>query len=127
MNQEIAKEWIKALRSGEYEQGRKVLCRLNNGPSEFCCLGVLCEVARRSGLEIGIKEIKNNEGYVLAYDLEWSFLPESVQNFVGMQSKTGMVTLEAYGGLTSLAGLNDSKKLSFEEIANVIEHNWEGL
>ena len=33
-------EWLEALRSGKYKQGRRFL--RNNG--EFCCLGVLCDI-----------------------------------------------------------------------------------
>lgn len=35
------KRWLKALRSGEYKQG---VGYLKNG-DEFCCLGVLCDLA----------------------------------------------------------------------------------
>ena len=40
MNKEIKDKWVKALRSGEYKQGRLYLQRDNL----FCCLGVLCKV-----------------------------------------------------------------------------------
>jgi hypothetical protein len=36
------KLWVKALRSGKYKQGTKVLRSADNA---FCCLGVLCAVA----------------------------------------------------------------------------------
>jgi hypothetical protein len=35
--EELKKEWIKALRSGEYEQTTSTICN----DKEFCCLGVL--------------------------------------------------------------------------------------
>lgn len=38
MDKTIKRKWLKALRSGEYEQGIDVLCNANN---KFCCLGVL--------------------------------------------------------------------------------------
>lgn len=35
------KQWIDALRSGEYEQGTGALCeKLKDGTYQFCCLGV---------------------------------------------------------------------------------------
>ena len=37
----LHEEWIEALRSGEYQQGRRYLKKGDN----YCCLGVLCELA----------------------------------------------------------------------------------
>lgn len=41
MDAKIKADWIKALRSGEYEQGMGKL----QANGKFCCLGVLCELA----------------------------------------------------------------------------------
>jgi hypothetical protein len=41
MDAKIKADWIKALRSGEYEQGMGKL----QVDGKFCCLGVLCELA----------------------------------------------------------------------------------
>jgi hypothetical protein len=41
MDTKIKAEWVKALRSGEYEQGRGKL----QSDGKFCCLGVLCELS----------------------------------------------------------------------------------
>lgn len=40
MNKEIKREWLTALRSGEYKQTRGLLHRYQGG---FCCLGVLLD------------------------------------------------------------------------------------
>lgn len=37
MEKSIAKKWVQALRSGEYEQGKQYLC----DGTKYCCLGVL--------------------------------------------------------------------------------------
>lgn len=37
------KRWLKALRSGEYEQGAQYL---KTPDGAFCCLGVLCDLAK---------------------------------------------------------------------------------
>jgi hypothetical protein len=124
MKREIAKQWVEALRSGEYEQGREVLCRLDNGSSKFCCLGVLCEVARKSGLKIETKEVETASGIILQYDTRYGFLPERVRKFAGMDSTNGRIFLKDHGGISSLAKLNDRKNLSFEEIAKIIENKW---
>lgn len=46
MNAEIKAQWTAALRSGEYEQG----CGLLRRGSEYCCLGVLCDLAVKAGI-----------------------------------------------------------------------------
>jgi hypothetical protein len=49
MNKRIKKLWIKALRSGKYEQQQSALRVVEDGDVlGYCCLGVLCEVYRRS-------------------------------------------------------------------------------
>ena len=41
MDKELKAKWVKALRSGKYEQGRTHLHR----DGHYCCLGVLLDVA----------------------------------------------------------------------------------
>jgi hypothetical protein len=43
MNKEWKEKWVKALRSGRYQQGRNVL----REGDRYCCLGVLCEAVNR--------------------------------------------------------------------------------
>jgi hypothetical protein len=40
---EVKERWLRDLRSGEYKQGTKRLCTINDqtGQHEYCCLGVL--------------------------------------------------------------------------------------
>jgi hypothetical protein len=127
MKKEIAEKWVQALRSGEYRQGRGVLCDIYDGKRRFCCLGVLCEVAINSGLKIETKEKEKYGALVMNYARSHIFLPESVRNFTEMHSINGEIFLEEYGGKVSLADLNDHKNFSFESIANVIEAHWEEL
>lgn len=43
--EELKQDWLRALRSGEYDQGMGVLRIDRAGPRrEHCCLGVLCEI-----------------------------------------------------------------------------------
>jgi hypothetical protein len=48
---EVIKRWTEALRSGKYEQGTKHLKQLApDGKSvQFCCMGVLAELAQQDG------------------------------------------------------------------------------
>jgi hypothetical protein len=43
MKPEVKAAWIQALRSGEYQQGRNLLCH----DDHFCCLGVLCDLHKK--------------------------------------------------------------------------------
>jgi hypothetical protein len=46
INRRLIKRWIKALRSGDYNQCKQSLGKYNAATKEdaFCCLGVLCNV-----------------------------------------------------------------------------------
>lgn len=46
MDPELKAKWVKALRSGEYRQGRGTL---RDTEGRYCCLGVFCVVA---GIEL---------------------------------------------------------------------------
>lgn len=51
MNQDIREEWTRRLRSGEYEQGQALLCRVHHdGSKRYCCWGVLCDMAVEDGV-----------------------------------------------------------------------------
>ena len=46
MDPDVKKIWLKALRSGEYKQAKRAMCRVDGeGAYSFCCLGVLADVA----------------------------------------------------------------------------------
>lgn len=47
MNKDLQDKWVKALRSGKYEQGAERLCTQTDSDQEakFCCLGVLYDIA----------------------------------------------------------------------------------
>lgn len=46
MKKSDVEEWVKALRSGDYQQGKSNLCREDqiSGECEYCCLGVACDI-----------------------------------------------------------------------------------
>lgn len=51
MDKELKAKWVKALRSGEFEQGQNEL----EGPgNRFCCLGVLCSLEAKPTTGSGI-------------------------------------------------------------------------
>ena len=48
MNPTIKAQWLEALRSGEYKQGREYLRQSNKDTVLYCCLGVLCDLHRKA-------------------------------------------------------------------------------
>lgn len=44
MNAQIKRDWLEALRSGEYKQGFGQLKFEEDNETKYCCLGVLCDV-----------------------------------------------------------------------------------
>lgn len=54
-------KWIAALRSGQYQQGRSLLCAIrDDGSKTYCCLGVLAELDGafvRRGVRIAVDHV----------------------------------------------------------------------
>lgn len=114
MNQEVKQKWVAALRSGEYTQGQG---SLKNAKSEYCCLGVLCDVAKREGLAV-IEKYLPFEG-LYTFDGDMTFLPMSVENWAQLSTEAPYVLVGA--GMERLDHLNDSGDFSFDQIADLIE------
>lgn len=107
-------KWVEALRSGKYQQGRQQLATETQTGRTYCCLGVLCEVAKQEGVIIGYIDTD-------------SYLPEVVQQWAGLKTKDGEFR-DKYNERTSLSdGLNDREFQPFERIADVIESQPIGL
>ena len=114
MRKEIAEKWAAALRSGEYEQTQTVLA--NKERTKHCCLGVLCEVAIKEGVDVEVHAALGS-----TYFDGWaSTLPVSVMDWADMRSEAGMMITD------SLAELNDEGR-TFSDIAAVIEEHQEIL
>ena len=102
--QELRTAWLEALRSGKYKQGRDKLCNLQN---QYCCLGVLCEVA-------GIPKVKEDD--LLTFDGCTAALPPSLVEKVGLYDHFG----QSKDSMSCLSHLNDNGT-PFSEIANLLE------
>lgn len=144
VNKEVIKEWVRALRSGEYKQATDAL-KTENG---YCCLGVLCDIqgcewesaANDFQVDVDYFKVKGEK-----HNIE--VLPESVSRAVGFKLFTSgdsystnpsiyldkpktIAVYEKYkdGGIddivwTLLSELNDSGA-TFEEIADIIEEQF---
>ena len=104
MTKKLKKEWIKALKSGEYVQGVGSLW--NRKQNNYCCLGILGKVCGVTGL---------------SGNLKYEFLDSANLNLKGL-SKIPK-ELQGTGGVAEvLAHMNDTG-YTFEEIAQYIEKN----
>jgi len=109
MNKEIKDKWVKALRSGEYEQGRGCLKKYDT----YCCLGVLCDIhAKETG-----NEWESINDYEYSYFNSMGSLPFTVKKWAGISSTCIHANKNIKIGLIAM---NDDGK-PFTEIADIIE------
>lgn len=107
MNPEVKAAWVTALRSGEYKQGYG---KLSGTEGHHCCLGVLCDLALKSGevpMDIEVTETR------VRYDKESAYPPKAVQRWAGIPENP-------FVGELSLSLRND-QGVPFDEIADLIE------
>ncbi|WP_326565118.1 hypothetical protein VSH64_25070 [Amycolatopsis rhabdoformis] len=111
MDPEIKAKWIAALRSGEYEQGKRVLVENDR----FCCLGVLCDLAAQAGVVVRFSSQRGFESTSDPRDVSELSLPRAVEAWAKLGSFDPKV-----GGY-ALSTWNDSRDATFSEIADLIE------
>ncbi len=116
MDPEAKRAWVEALRSGEYKQGCDVLALVSrDGRAAFCCMGVLCDVA-------GLPSDHNEDLGTLRYEFDGescaAALPGSFASAIGLQRYP---VLTYNGQARTASQLNDDERLSFDEIADLID------
>lgn len=136
MNLTVLKLWTEALESGEYEQTTGTLVRVEEDqqgrPAGFCCLGVLCELAIEAGVP-GIEyvpPVDYNDGMgpvdagykTREYARETGSLPILVQQWAGLDSADP--SAEFGGRARPLSDWNDTAGKDFNEISEIIKHNF---
>ncbi len=103
MNKEVIKRWIKALRSGKYQQ----ICGNLRSRGRFCATGVLCDLhSKEFKLSWNIRDL-------LRYDIylqHGQSVPDEVIDWSGI----------TYGQASDIAGWNDNG-MPFKEMASHIE------
>lgn len=113
MKLDIMRKWVRALRSGKFEQYTGGALRDVEGwRVSYCCLGVLCELHRTS---TKTKMQWNGSFY---HDTE-SFPPRGVLRWAGLRQQDPLLFLARSGTETATA-LNDNSK-RFTTIAAAIE------
>jgi hypothetical protein len=109
MNPEVKKQWIEALRSGEYKQCASSLKLTDSkATSRYCCLGVLCDLHSKA---------TNTPWDEDVYLYHRADLPDAVLEWSGLIQYGSSV---GFADEASLITLNDSGN-PFTEIADVIE------
>lgn len=109
---EVLDLWLAALRSGEYTQTVGKLRRTHTGYEGFCCLGVLCDLARKDGGE-DWKDEKYCPGQWY-YKNRGGRLPGPIASYISLTSDDR--------GL--LIRFNDADRKTFSQIADYIEKNF---
>lgn len=122
--------FVDALRSGEYQQGNRVLGYTEGGVEKFCCLGVATEVAMKHGVKLQrILGNANDHSNIFIYeepgheDAESTetrgiYLHPLVQEFYGFSSYNPCMDEGCAGEL------NDNQNLDFAQIADAFERNF---
>lgn len=115
MDKKTKQKWLKALRSGEYKQGRHTLREDFIAEKEYCCLGVLCDLVEpnlwRKGSCGGWRNYSEDAGGMPRKEL---------QKRLGLDKKAHRAEHDNETIADTLADMND-RGCSFKEIANWIE------
>jgi hypothetical protein len=145
-NRERIQKFVDGLRFGGYRQFYGGLGRRQPGIGDrFCALGVACEVARANDLDVGV-DYSAFGGFVSYYDpadptlKTAEVLPRLVADWYGV-AELGMpvgVTHDEVlalnptvvfgpgydGRVTDLVSLNDGARLTFAQIADLVERTY---
>lgn len=104
MDPQVKEDWVEALRSDEYVQGKDYLCKDN----KHCCLGVLCEI---TDTDVVAKSINGGTIYAYKGETNTALLSENLKEEIGL----------ADDDVDELIFLNDTQEVTFDEIADYIE------
>lgn len=113
MNPNIKNRWITALKNGGYKQCRVRLIDKGGSEIKHCCLGVLTDLYIQDRVPSVRKTNINN----IVFETGTGFLHMLVKEWAGLFSKNPFIA-----GKTATFR-NDIEKLSFKEIAELIEND----
>lgn len=115
--------WVAALRSGIFPQGSKALKSKQDGTFRYCCMGVVCEVAKIRGMELEEVPLEWN-GAVYRIDGSPGFLRHKVMKWLGIDHLGGdgnPIVGQKYRALVRACEANDELEWDFHKIADEIE------
>ncbi len=119
MHKDVADAWVAALRSGQYRQTTLQLRDVDG----FCCLGVLCDLHSK---QTGAGEWSSDGYYNTGEETDGVIPTPEVADWAGMYDRSPSLRPEG-GGSALITALNDDDGYDFEQIANLIEEQWEEL
>lgn len=111
------KLWVEDLRTTKEKQCPIHLHKEEKGENKFCCLGRLYQVYMKAGGKLDITK----RGHSIYYDDENGGVILKLRQWVGLNDSLGRYES------SSLAFHNDSDKLTFAQIADIIEKEPSGL
>ena len=118
----IKKKWVDALRSGTYDKTSDQLCRKRlSGNCSFCVLGVL--VNETVGFRFPEQKVQNvgKEAPALNDSMPCNNLLNKYFKKGHVPVRWGNIKLCYKNRLRALVALNDSRKLTFNQLADLIE------
>lgn len=107
--------WIDELEHTRRAQGINLLGKNN----KYCCLGILCLVAKNNGLKLSVETDLTG---LTTFNGECAITPLAVKEWIGLKHECGV-----YKEGKSLVKDNDGERKSFKEIAKIIRENKETL
>lgn len=112
---QLLKDWVAALRSGEYKQGRGCM---RNKFDAYCCAGVLCDVYSKTVSPLIIKKAGDRYAFKMGkYDTSFTgVIPDEILKNLKEQFP------EFQEGI--LYRMNDYQHFTFDEIANYLEETY---
>lgn len=127
LDPEVKVQFLEALRSGDYEQGR---LQLRTYGDKFCCLGVLTDLAVKAGV---VRWVESEHGWGVQEKLpngteqiNTTDLSDKVMRWAGLEVETcrsGNIFTSTNYSEDNLMHFNDENNLSFEQIADIVEEN----
>lgn len=116
------REWIEALRSGNYPQATGTLCHIDPSTGEvigYCCLGLPCLLQKLPVVDTWVTVRRIFAGP--DSEIMWNALSSpGLRKLYRLTTSAGHYTDPA-GNPSSLAYDNDANHLNFPQIANIIE------
>lgn len=122
MNPVIKTNWVKAMLSGDYPQGRY---RLRSKDNKWCCYGVLCDLAVKAGAATWEElSLDDADEFHWLCDGTGGVIPGSVAKWAGLldeESRYNFVDIMI--GERVGSAWNDEYGADFKVIAQLIEEN----
>jgi hypothetical protein len=129
MPKELKQQWIDALRNGNYLQSRNRLFQpyVFNNQGGYCCLGVLQhsidgKVEYNSD---GKSCLVPTEDWLKEKNISFGWIDQDTDRFYSQAAP--LFKIKGYDKLISATQLNDNEGYTFEEIANIVEDQIEGI